>query len=140
MVSRISTGLSQSDHRDDARPAGRRAGDRDRDRRQKRRGRRHRLQGRSDLREQIQVLERPPQPTAAGASTMKESPAKLGLIGVGLIAALGGVIWEAFRPIDSPTAMGADGQSDWLAIITQIGGVVAIVMGAFADIKKAIPP
>jgi hypothetical protein len=68
---------------------------------------------------------------------MNEHPAKLGSIGIGVLLVLLPIL-RAFLPgqAGAPTA----GPTDILAIIMQISGIVTVLMGVFADLKKTIPP
>lgn len=70
----------------------------------------------------------------------KESPMKIGLIGIGITSFVAAWAWSVFKPPSAPTAFGASGGADIVAMITQLIGVVTLLLGAFADIKKAIPP
>lgn len=66
---------------------------------------------------------------------MKEQPVKLGLIGIGVAAVIGGMVYDRFFKPVAPT-----GIEDITALLANLVGVVTILLGAFADIKKAIPP
>ena len=68
---------------------------------------------------------------------VKESPMKIGLIGIGVIAVIGSWAYDYLKPVPvAPTA----GLTDITAIIMQLAGIVSMLLGVFADMKKAVPP
>lgn len=64
-------------------------------------------------------------------------PVKLGLIGAGIAAFLGSLFYDHYR---GPVAPTASGFTDITAIVMQIAAFASVLMGAFADIKKTVPP
>lgn len=66
---------------------------------------------------------------------MKEQPVKLGLIGIGVLAAASAIIYDKFFKPVAPT-----GIEDVTGILLQLASVASFLMSAFADIKKALPP